>query len=393
MQAHNKRPVLFLHIPKTGGASLAAALKVFFQPEDILTESGNISVDYLRANEHRLQDKVFIYGHPGHDVVGFMAGRALEITVLRRPEDHLISNYLHILRDSGNHLHVAAQELGFAGFISTFWQISIFQTMSLDVTITPSSNLLPQEIERRIGKIFELIDSLHYVGCLEFADEMCFQLSIELGLPSQLMMPRFNTGAEYHKPELFEQLRDEYSRVRRDPRIAHLIAIEEAVYLKAASLRGRYQRRLIETAFARVPATWDTSSPFLAYSGENGAVLLASNWKPPEPTTVGPVWWTDSGEISTLIVELRSSAARFLTMQVHVIHFTIDFMFEVDGLRLDHRIENNSGTNGGRIIVDLSPVFGTERRRTLLTLRQPIQVAPALPPFFPAMALCDFKLT
>src|ERR1700739_1274018 len=56
-------PVYFLHIAKTGGTSLTAALKAFHRAEDVITEAGNISIEFIKAQQHRLHGAVFIHGH------------------------------------------------------------------------------------------------------------------------------------------------------------------------------------------------------------------------------------------------------------------------------------------------------------------------------------------
>lgn len=62
-------PLYFLHIAKTGGTSLTAALKAFYRADEVISDAGNISVDFLKAHEHRINDATFLHGHAQHDVM------------------------------------------------------------------------------------------------------------------------------------------------------------------------------------------------------------------------------------------------------------------------------------------------------------------------------------
>jgi hypothetical protein len=386
----SKHPLLFLHIPKTGGTSLIAALMKFYHPEDIITDSGNIGLGYLRENERRLRPGTFIFGHPDHNVMNFMINRSLSITMLRCPKFQAVSNYLYLVREPGNPFHTAAVSLGFSEFFKTNWQFIVFQTITLDVSISSQPIRFPQDIERRVGFVLDLLNTMSFVGCTETADEFCFQLSVGLGLPSLLVMPRENTAAEHHDPEEVERLHDSYDRLRRDPVIAHLMAIEEAVYSKAVSLRSKCQQRIVENAFAR--ARLFPNSPFLAYIGENGIVFLAGNWRPPERSDAGPLWWTGGDDISTFVIKLNNPAVRSLSVDLSIIHFVSGFAFEANGHRLEHKIETE--TAGGRrtITIDLLPLIERNEARAIITLRIARQMGPDVPPFYPAMALCGFEL-
>lgn len=120
-------PLYFLHIAKTAGTSLTTAIKAFYCADQVITDSGNVSVDFVKANEHRLCATAFLHGHAGHEVMSYLAGRVRSITLLRDPKAQAVSNYLHLLREIDNPLRPAAVNLGFAGFLTTFWQYAIFR--------------------------------------------------------------------------------------------------------------------------------------------------------------------------------------------------------------------------------------------------------------------------
>ena len=78
-------PVYFLHIAKTGGTSLTAALKAFYRAEEVISDAGNISVDFIKTQEHRLNTPVFVHGHAQHGVMSHLMGHVRAITFLRDP--------------------------------------------------------------------------------------------------------------------------------------------------------------------------------------------------------------------------------------------------------------------------------------------------------------------
>jgi hypothetical protein len=190
-------PVYFLHIAKTGGTSLTAALKAFFRPEEVISDAGNISVDFIKAQEQRLHAPVFVHGHAQHGVMSHLMGRVRAITFLRDPPAQAVSNYLHVARDLDNPLSCAAVNLGFSRFLTTYWQYAVYQVNALDVSITPGPAPFPEDLERRVGDVFALLDQMFFVGCLEQLNEVSPLLSLMLRLPACLTVPRFNTAAEH----------------------------------------------------------------------------------------------------------------------------------------------------------------------------------------------------
>jgi hypothetical protein len=382
-------PLYFLHIAKTGGTSLTAALKAFYHAEEVISDAGNISVDFIKAREHRLHAAVFIHGHAQHGVMSHLMGRVRAITFLRDPPAQAVSNYLHLARDLDNPLRSAAINLGFTRFVTTYWQYAVYQVHALDVSVTPQPAPFPEELERRVGHVFTLLDKMFFVGCLEQVNDVSPLLSLLLGLPACLTVPCLNTAAEHGTDiETVQRLRAEYEALQDNARIAHLLSLERSIYNKAASLRSRYERWCVEQAF--LAGASRSKSPYTGYAGANGIVYLAGNWRPPEMTPAGPGWWTDSDERSTLLIEL-TPAVHTLKAEIYVTHFVSRLVFEADGLVLDHSFQATEDSS--RFIrVDLRPLSRQQGRRAILTLRLARDVGPSVPPHHPALALRGFQL-
>jgi hypothetical protein len=243
-------PVYFLHIAKTGGTSLTAALKAFYRPEEVISDAGNISVDFIKTQEHRLHAAVFVHGHAQHGVISHLMGRVRAITFLRDPAAQAVSNYLHVARDLDNPLSCAAINLGFSRFLTTYWQYAVYQVNALSVSITPEPAPFPEDLERRVSDVFALLDQMFFVGCLEQLNEVSPLLSLMLGLPACLTVPCLNTAAEHGTDaETIQRLRAQYEALQDNFRIAHLLSLERSIYNKAASLRSRYERWCVEQVF------------------------------------------------------------------------------------------------------------------------------------------------
>lgn len=388
-QSNEDLPLYFLHIAKTGGTSLTAALKTFYDADEVISDSGNISVDFIKAHQHRFTAGAFLHGHAQHEVMSYLMGRVRAITFLRDPKAQAVSNYLHVVRDPDNPLRHAAINLGFAAFIATFWQYAVYQIFALDVSITSEPARFPEEIEGRVGQVFTLLDKMFFVGCLERVNDLCPLLSLSLGLPTCLTVPHLNTAAEHGvDADTLDRLRAEYEALRENAGIAHLLALERAVYDKAASLRTKYERRCVEKAF--FARSTRSASAFTGYAGVNGTVYLAGNWRPPEMTSAGPGWWTQSDERSTLLIEL-TPAIHALEAEIYVTHFVSKFILEADDLVLGHTLQT-TGDGTRRIRVDLRPLRRQRGSRTILTLRLAREAGPSVPPHYPALALRDFQL-
>jgi hypothetical protein len=98
------RPVVFMHIQKTGGMSLATMMRRQFPRERILRVNGTLRFAAARLAaipECRIAHLRFIYGHVPFGLHDYLPrSAAAYVTLLRNPVDPMVSIYYYALRRS-----------------------------------------------------------------------------------------------------------------------------------------------------------------------------------------------------------------------------------------------------------------------------------------------------
>lgn len=236
-------PILFFHIPKTGGTSMTAAVSEYFGKEDCII--GDLTVESLSKYEARLSDRVFIAGHWTHNIWRVLPERSLKFSVLRDPRDQAISNYLHNCRDLGERAD-KVNKLGLRRFVAENPYALVFQAGSLLVPQTTSLTGA-DEVSRNIEDSLAFINHLDFVGCLERPDDLSLCLPLVLGLAGPLTLPRINRAIDYGvSRDTILDLREAYDELRREPESGRLIEIEHRVYEAALALTRRREGMLSE---------------------------------------------------------------------------------------------------------------------------------------------------
>ena len=153
--------MFYLHVPKTGGQTLATRLASAFDPDKVHMFRGDL--EFPRDREKLaalLGEKEFIESH----VTGAMLSEPMDHPILctiREPIGQMVSNWRHIRRDSSNRWHRAALSLSAAEFfdnlgdyfrnhqtnyvISSFVQLKSW-SIALDIIVRSTSTCRPASI-------------------------------------------------------------------------------------------------------------------------------------------------------------------------------------------------------------------------------------------------------
>jgi hypothetical protein len=172
--------VFYLHIPKTGGQTLAARLasayppgKADFMGEDLNGEHGELTLRNMFA------EKDFVERHVGSDTLANFKEADIICTV-RDPVAHRISVYQHVLRAKDNLLHQAAIQLSPREFFSKFWDLLTDQTRYLVGAFTKP----PIDLDRHryaSRHLYDCIDRIRWLVPTERIDEFSMLWSMETG--------------------------------------------------------------------------------------------------------------------------------------------------------------------------------------------------------------------
>jgi len=280
------RIVYFLHIPKTAGTSIASAVSRLYRPEDVETAAENVGVALIEQFDRTRPLGGFAYGHPEPNVLNARCDRLDVMTFLRNPRDQAVSNFLHMLAGPDNPGFDEASVFGFSSFMRQNWQFSVFQTIALAGSLAGEPISSPKDVERLLGGVLDLLEDIWFVGVVEKMDESGLVLSSALSAEIALQIPVMNAARARRAADLrVEDLTHRYDELRSDPHLSYLMAIENAVYLKANDVLMRRlnslsvadlpkrQVSIYSAKFTRIPVP-HISSPFANLHGTHQSFIL-----------------------------------------------------------------------------------------------------------------------
>jgi hypothetical protein len=190
---------------------------------------------------------VFVAGHALAGVAECLRDRADLITVLRRPADQAVSNYLHLLSDPENGLHAEAARGSFGDFLRRNDHQIDYQLAALCVALTRDPARGHELRTRDLATVLSFLDSLPFIGVMEQAEACGELLSRIMPDAGPIRLPCLNS-AVYRGVSVrtLERLRLEYEALREDPRLAPIFAREALVHARAAAAMVRLERQVAQ---------------------------------------------------------------------------------------------------------------------------------------------------
>jgi Sulfotransferase family len=110
--------IIFLHLPKTGGSTLARVIKRQYRPESVLrlyeSEFGE-ELEQLRP--FQLERLRAVMGHFYFGAHNFLSRPARYMTLIREPVERIISHYYFVRRSPGHEFYEPANEFSLKDFV------------------------------------------------------------------------------------------------------------------------------------------------------------------------------------------------------------------------------------------------------------------------------------
>lgn len=349
--------IYFLHIPKTGGQTLATRIAAAFPEGRAYILKDNIAnAEALKA---LLSTYDYVEGHAGAGVLDSPPPELSVMVAVRDPVEQIISHYRHIRREPKLKLHVASHMLPTGEFMERFAaQMFNFQARSLIAACRPSALWerlegdevwMPRRLDDAIGRIRWLVPT-------EAIDEFCPLWSFETGVAVPPSEKRINVSG----PDGVEtdELRD---WLRRRP---ERYVVDSLLWARARRAFENWRSGLLSQGAAGLEAA---SAMRVFADGDTGVWLLRDWHLQPVEGEGSPGWWAGPGNYPE--IRVRRGQRRQLTFQmssllgVHwqrmrVVHCGIQ-------RELPTRREIDEATGIVTITANLGPIGPDERLKLL----------------------------
>jgi Sulfotransferase family len=298
--------IFYLHIPKTGGQTLAARLASAYAPgkadfigEDLNGEQGEQTLRSMLA------EKDFVERHVGSNTLANFKDADIICTV-RDPVAHRISVYQHVLRGKENLLHQAATQLPPREFFSKFWDLLTDQTRYLVGAFTKP----PIDLDRHrhsVRHMYDCLDRIRWLVPTECIDEFSMLWSMETGKHIPFASHMQNVAPHHEK----------YDELVRIVESMPGMYAADALLWQIAKERFDDYRRLVLSKVRPFPHEVDSGTSFLTEHGSG--IWLLEGWHLPQyGTPMGTAWWAGPQKFSRVHVR-RVSGERYLQVSIIVV--------------------------------------------------------------------------
>lgn len=314
---HAKRPIFFVHIPKTGGNTIVSHFLAFLPVAEVYPPPPQLTLldEDCAVVRDRLAGLRFVHGHVRAAMHRSLPLDAMRlVTFIRHPVRLVASHYLYAKHMPTLPLHHAAKSLSIAEFLRHYPSIGT----------NPQTRYLTEAFGMRMsGTVNEgsdpatsPLDRFDFVGVTERMQDSLDALSEHYGIPT-FPAGRHNEGrASRDEVEACEAM------LRRDDEWLQRLGADFTLRRKAEDRLNRWQaaRRAARAADTLLGGLRGLRPmPWVLARQEDAALTFLDGWHAQgwvgEPRPDNGYWWTtDSARIL-----VASASGRPLRVRMHVL--------------------------------------------------------------------------
>ncbi len=301
--------LFYLHVPKTGGQTLATRLASAFQPHECAILQHEYGPEQRDEFLSLIAAKAFVEAHVRGELLEGVDGLDIVVTV-REPVSQMISNYRHILRDPTNRWRRAALKLSPEAFFKQFGDFfANHQTRYILSAFTPIGFEIEKFGMMRAfhARFFQALDKIRWLVPTQSVDEFTRLWSLETKHPVADFASCVNVAQS--DDVVVARLR---SFLLDRP---HLYAFDALLHQTACEAFTKYRDDVYQ---ALGPGPHSANSRRAWVDGETG-VWLVRNWYAPEADREKLHWWAGPTTQSEIIIR-RRAAQQFLCFDVNVVN-------------------------------------------------------------------------
>lgn len=201
-------PVVFIHIPKTGGITLYSMIRDIYKPSELykINPAMESIEKYKYLSQDRKEKLKVIYGHMDYRIHELLPPNSRYVTLMRSPVERVISHYHYVRRTASNPLWELAMQSTLDDWVSrcNLHEMDNGQTrrlsgMSGSMQVGECSTEMLAQSKRNIEQNFTL------VGLTERYDQTY-----------ALMSKMFGWQIKYYRPKNVAKEKPEISKVSRE---------------------------------------------------------------------------------------------------------------------------------------------------------------------------------
>lgn len=272
-----RRPILHLHIPKTGGQMFGASIASMLPSERVYYLEGDLSAD---RDELKTTDLAATRSFVSCHVNGPLLARVDlfdVVTLVRNPVDQIISSYLHVIREPAHLLHALLKAVPFQRALDMVpdWFFNVqaryvtgafHEWRAVDLLKAPE-RLLLELLCSATGRI-------RWMGASETLDSFLTSFCIDATLPARLDLARVNE-TPHRERDLAPAIRE---WLQKDP---GRYAIDLVLYQEAVRRGEELRVRTIDKVLSLTPIGSDVLQNSGIVVQEPGRLLrLGRGWMP-----------------------------------------------------------------------------------------------------------------